>query len=586
MSLNLPDIHYAPVALDTETTGLYPDEGARITTISAASEGWADVWDVRGWKVADWAEFHDWATQQRLIFQNAKFDMHMFLRGSPDPQDYERQLFWDTKEATGLLWPVGPKIVGTNHVPQYTTSLKPVSEWLWGAVETEEKRRLDEFLKAQPKKLQKRYDLVPWNIHAPYAKQDAILTYRLWEKQVEDWSPELWVLMDRELRLETVLYRMETRGIGFDVEKGREVAGALRHSLQELATQLPVRPTRDQMVKYWWEDHELAPDWLPRTEKQEKVQLSEYVMWKLVNMKLPYAQQFRDYLQIKDALSRWYDDDAWLGKVGPDGRLRVDYQQNGAMTGRLSGRRVNLQAIPRNTTLSKHVPSVRKLFVPKAGCQLWAIDLSQAELRVATAISKCKLARHYIESGMDMHGETAKKIFRVTESSPDWEKDRYISKTINFAVLYAAGVDQIVSTIVEEGKIEFSAYEAQKILRQHRELYPEYHSETERALHKAKERGYLTTVSGRRIYFQPWERRFYKAFNNITQGNVAEVMKDIMIWIEWNYPNILLLQIHDEVVLEVPTDNLKIIYEIAQHIEEFTSDIFHIRMKADVKEWK
>lgn len=591
--MNLPDITGAPVAVDTETTGLYPDDGARITTVSVATEGFSAAFPFAlqgapNLSKQDYADLVTWLKKQRLIYQHMKFDNGMFLNGPPEgfpPVDLESNFYWDTKEATGLLWPVGPwKLNEKNHKKEYTTSLKPVSEWLWGPAATEAEKRLKEFLNTLPKGQRKRYDLVPWDILSSYTIQDVNLTYRLWLKQRHhnNDKPEYNPLLLREFELEKVLYRMENRGIGFDVEQGREVAGALRHSLEELATQLPVRPTRQQMVKYWWEEDDAAPGWLPRTEKTSQVQMDEYAMWKLAKLGYPFAQTFADYQSVKQALSKWYE--PWPEATGKDGRLRVDYRQNGAMTGRLSGARVPLQGIPQDHTLSKLVPSVRKLFVPKDGCELWEIDLSQAELRIATSIAKVKLARHYIETGMDMHAETAKKIFNT---DGDWKvepykKYRYIAKTTNFAVLYTAGAKTLVEQITREGKIDFTMAEAYKIMAEHKKLYPEYYRETDIAASKMRERGWVQLVSGRRIYFQPWEHRFYKAFNNVIQGNVAEAMKDIMIWIERHYPGILLLQIHDSVVLEVPkAEAHEVVTAIADYMENLTSDLFHIRMKAD-----
>src|SRR6266566_1269347 len=388
--LNLPDITGAPVAVDTETTGLYPDDGARLTTVSVATEGFSAAFPFAlqgapNLSQQDYADLVTWLKKQRLIFQNAKFDLTMFKRGYSPSIDLEDQFFWDTKEATGLLWPIGPwKLNEKNHQKEYTTSLKPVAEWLWGKKETEAEGRLKGFLSDLPKNLRKRYDLVPWPIHGPYSQQDAVLTYKLWQKQQHAVSAAV-LLIPRELELEKVLYRMENRGIGFDAERGRELANGLRLTLDQLSEQLPVRPTRQKMVKYWWDEDDAAPGWLNRTDKTGQVQLDEDALWKLAKMNYPFAQTFKDYLSVKDALSRWYDEDAWVGKVGSDGRLHVDYRQNGAMTGRLSGARVNLQAVPQDHTLSSLVPSVRELFTPKPGYELWEIDLSQAELRIATS---------------------------------------------------------------------------------------------------------------------------------------------------------------------------------------------------------
>lgn len=659
IDLGGPRIHTRRIALDTETSGLFVDSGARAATVSVAwhdSYGhWKDYFDlgdeeVRQWgggivtyraencgtidkpnminvisfawpfdqgvagtgkpeddgQGALWAEadnqpqvewdcllgFLEEACENhgvKLVFHHAKFDQHIMRAGTRNLQggiDLERYCGWDTQNVANLLW----AYTGT-------TGLKPTSSRLWGDAETEEAQKIKDYLAA--KKLSPgRWDLMPWDIIGTYADDDARKTIRLYEHQRELLTREAtfgtglfdgWLdgqqgrlnardAVARRMQTSQMLYRMEKRGLPFDVAGAAHASRELKKRVKKLKTELPFKPATLPMAKHYWfgegnvkgvEGLGLTPEAV--TDKGAP-QLNANIVRKLVERGVHGADVWRNVQKVSTADSRWYEGYAML--AGEDHRLRGSVRQNGTRSGRFSIERVQLQAIPHDYKLSGFqgldgIPTPRQLIgagVPE-GWQLWELDLANAEARVAAMMAGCKKMLQMIHQGMDLHGETAIELFQKYPEDHDWGKYRSVAKRANFSLIFGVGWEKLQDDIEEQTGVILGEGETRKLVRDWNNLYPEY----QRAIKKTASvvearqrqygRGWVQTANGERRWFVPGEES-HKAFNQRVQANLAQFGIDWWLfgdeYIESHLTEEelqtggLVMLIHDSMVLLLP----------------------------------
>lgn len=622
----LPDVSNLVVAFDTEASGLFPDEGARVSVVTLAwgedheletrcfpfDHGVLDKPDVRGMQaglfddapnlgIEEWEELCAWLLRQRLVAHNLPYDliiMHAGHRVWGRGVDLSPSAWWCTMSVLPIVFPKEPM------------GLKPTSARLWGEVERDAELKLQEWLKAhKDSRGNPRFDLAPWDLVSPYATKDAELCLRLYNHQqqlmAEGDVAEARELLDREVDHGICLYRMETRGVGFDVEGCREAANTLRRERDRLKRQL-VDAWRRQVTPAaarWWffDKHDYEATSLTNGGQPS---VDQDAISDLVGKSAPLAAEYERYNSLDTALSKWYD--AWPSMCGADGRLRPRYHQakeggekgkgRGTVSGRLSVQRVQLQAIPHDFRLPAGVPSIRSFFRPAPGHELWEVDISQAEVRVATFIAKCEPMRQVLTAGDDVHGATAQRVFGVDPTVEDWDRWRTLAKRLTFATLYGAGPRTFCRTLREQAGIDVPESQAREWLDDYRATFPEFLRLYRRAEQRVRDVGYVTYVTGRRRWFSDFERSFhpYKAMNQIIQGNVAEAMKIIKIEVEYEYPGVLLNEVHDSLMLEVPEgeQGRAVIKPVADLMLTILEDMFGrwdadhvIPWKVDSKRW-
>jgi DNA polymerase-1 len=238
-----------------------------------------------------------------------------------------------------------------------------------------------------------------------------------------------------------------------------------------------------------------------------------------------------------------------------DGRVHTSYNQAIAQTGRLSSSGPNLQNIPVRTEFGK---KIRAAFVAEPGKVLLSADYSQIELRVIAHIAKDPVMAEVFKAGRDIHTETAAKVYDVAEKKVT-PKMRRIAKIINFGIIYgvsAHGLRQQTGVSYEEGKNLINKYFA---------VHPAVKEYSDKMIAQAHELGYVETIFGRRRYLPEIKSSNFAvrgaaermAINMPVQGTAADLMKLAMIDIARELPQTsphsrLLLQVHDELVLEVP----------------------------------
>lgn len=589
------------VSFDTETSGLHwdPPDEARVAVVSYAWRNTSGkllskAHPTEGIGKSGWDRLIAGLSRCNLITHNGKFDCHMVEAGTTQGWpgiDLSEPVIWDTQVAEMVLEPLASV---TRLGAQTPLALKTISEkWgLLGGGEADLQQMIKDWHKKNKIKVSQGWSVrnMPWALIGPYAARDAELTYLLWElqtKRIENGEEWAGPIIEREMLLWQVLYNMERRGIGFNKEACNAAASDLKRELGRVGKSLPFLPTLPKAKAYFFGNGAGALNLVPykTTEKRGDPQLDEEVVGRLAAAKVPGGKEYQRYRQFESALTKWYAN--WPELAGRDDRLRTVHSQTNVRSGRLSVSRVQLQAIPHDSQLPTSVPTIRSFFRPRTGSKLFELDLKNAEVRVAAAITNCVNMKEIILAGKDVHDETCKRIFDKHPEDPEWKRYRDIAKRLTFGTIYGGGARALREAVALYTGVDLGPGEAESLIADYRDLYPEFYRTARRAEALAASRGFVRLVSGRQRWFAP-DEGYHKAFNAIIQGGVAEVMKDWMIAIERRVPTVLLLQIHDSLVIEVP-DNKESLAFIPNWIKEtgcqLFEDAFHFPFAADLKEW-
>ncbi len=595
------------VAYDTETSGLFVDDGARASTASVAwedpggvflertlREGPGDgthnrrltrvgkksreissvAWpfdqglsytgkpedhgqgtifpDAPNLDPEEWTALLEWLQLlgakkgPYLVFHHFKFDAHITraglrTRGRTSGAELVDLVAWDTQNVADLLWGWEP-----------TTALKATSQRIFGDAADDEQQKVKDYLRKN-KLPTGRWDLLPWNVIGEYADKDAFLTLRLQMYQqwvIDEGLDGEWLTgtqgklhvsdaVQRRLQVSQMLYRMELRGLPFAAQEVGRVAAELRKREKQLVTELPFTPATIPAAKHYWFGHGknkagvqgLGMNALSLTESGQP-QLNAYVVRKLAERGTPGVEVWRNLTKVKTANERWYS--GWGSMLGDDGRLRGNIRQNGTVSGRFSISRVQLQAIPHNFRLEGYsvlegVPTPRDLIglgVPE-GYQLWELDLANAELRVAALMAGCQRMLSLIGEGADLHGDAATQLFDAHPGSRDWGKIRGVAKRANFSLIFGVGWEKLQADIDTQTGVVLTDLEAQKLVHDWNNLYPEYQRAIRMTSRVVRNRqikhakGWVQALNGERRWFGRDEET-HKAFNQRVQSNLAQ----------------------------------------------------------------
>ena len=262
--------------------------------------------------------------------------------------------------------------------------------------------------------------------------------------------------------------------------------------------------------------------------------------------------EYRQYAKLKSTYA-----DGLLKALDPDGRVRTRFQMTVTATGRLSSTEPNLQNIPTRTDLGSEI---RRMFVPAEGCVLVDADYSQIELRLLAHISGDPAMQAAFTSGQDIHSATAAQVFHVAPEDVTHEMRRR-AKAVNFGIVYgisAFSLSQDIGVSVAEAKAYMDAYFA---------TFPGVRRYMDAVVEQARETGYVETLFHRRRDLPELSssNRNLRAFgervalNMPIQGTAADIMKLAMIavWkgLRETIPEArLVLQVHDELIVECPED--------------------------------
>ena len=278
------------------------------------------------------------------------------------------------------------------------------------------------------------------------------------------------------------------------------------------------------------------------------------VLEQLAAMGHEVPQLLMEYRELSKLKSTYVD--ALPTYINPEtGRIHTSFNQVGAATGRLSSADPNLQNIPVRTERGE---SIRRAFIAAPGCQLLVADYSQIELRLLAHFSGDQAFVEAFERGGDIHRQTAAVIFGVTQAQVSAEM-RARAKTINFATIYGQGAAALAR------QLGITPDEAKAFIQHYFERFAGVRAWLDRTIAEARQKGYVETLFGRRRYIIELKDRNFtvRAFgertatNSPLQGSAADLIKVAMIHLhaalrEERLATRLVLQVHDELVLEAP----------------------------------
>jgi len=435
-------------------------------------------------------------------------------------------------------------------------------------------------------------DQIPVEKVTPYAAADVDMTLRLVEsvdRPLREDERLRHIFDTLELPLIYVLKDMELAGIKLDVDILRQMSQLMARRLGELEQDIHRVAGLAFNVNSTQQLSEILFDRLGLpTEGLKKTKSGFYSTAAGVLEKLQGQHEIIDLILEQRGLAKLISTyvDALPGLVNPQtGRLHTNYNQIGISTGRLSSSNPNLQNIPIRTEQGREI---RRAFVAEPGHQLIAADYSQVELRIVAHIAQDEGLLQAFANDEDIHASTAAAVLGL----PIEEVDKYqrrIAKTVNFGLIYGQSAFGLAQST------GMSRDEARDFINTYFERYPGIKRYIDETKKMAAEQGYVETLLGRRRDFSNLaemkgpqrgaaER---EAINMPIQGTAADIMKQAMIDLHARLRaeqsrSRILLQVHDELVLEAPEDELA---DAARLTQQVMSSAFELRvpLKVDVE---
>ncbi|WP_067215597.1 DNA polymerase I [Marinomonas gallaica] len=427
---------------------------------------------------------------------------------------------------------------------------------------------------------QKTFNQIELEQAAFYAAEDADITLRLHEAimpKLEKEGDLISVLKDIELPLVPVLAKMEQTGALIDPELLHAQSAEIASKLQEIEIKAHEAagesfnlssPKQLQVILF-------EKQGLPVIKKTPKGQPStaEPILQELAEQyELPrLIMEHRSLAKLKSTYT-----DKLPEMLQKTGRIHTSYHQAITATGRLSSTDPNLQNIPIRTTEGRRI---RQAFIAPEGYKLIAADYSQIELRIMAHLSQDKGLLDAFAHDQDVHKATAAEVFDTTADEVTSEQRRR-AKAINFGLIYGMSAFGLAK------QLGIGRPEAQKYVQRYFERYPGVRTYMDNTRESAKEKGYVETIFGRRLYLpeikaknammrQAAERT---AINAPMQGSAADIIKRAMInmhdWLADTDLDVkMIMQVHDELIFEVAEKDLDAAQEKIVEIMQNSSQI-------------
>ena len=417
---------------------------------------------------------------------------------------------------------------------------------------------IDELIGPKGKNQRSMRDLSPTLVYE-YAAEDADVTLRLKNKL----EPELKryecedLFYNIEMPLMPVLAEMEMNGVCLDTESLKETSKILTNRLKEIEHRIYELAGKSFNIASPKQVGTILFDELHIVEKPKKTKTGQYVTSEEVLQQLKNKHEIvsdiLEYRGLTKLLGTYID--TLPNLINPrTGHIHTSFNQTVTATGRLSSSDPNLQNIPIRGEDGKEI---RKAFVPENGCLFFSADYSQIELRVMAHLSNDANMIAVFREGKDLHAATAANIYKkpIDEVTRD---ERTKSKRANFGIIYGITVFGLAE------RLDISRDEAKQLIDGYFTTFPEVHDYMEQAKQKAREKGYVTTLFGRRRYLPDINsanatvRGFAErnAINAPIQGTAADIIKVAMIRIHNRFKaegikSKMILQVHDELNFSV-----------------------------------
>ena len=424
-----------------------------------------------------------------------------------------------------------------------------------------------------------------------YAAQDADFALRLeahLRAQMDGKQLEMYEKM--ELPVAQVLFEMERNGVQIDrAELSRQSAelGAELMKLEQEAYAAAGQPfnlnSPKQLQEILFDKMGIPTKGLKKTAKGG-ISTNEAVLEQLApDYPLPkIILQNRSLAKLKSTYT-----DKLPEMISPkDGRVHTTYAQAIAITGRLASNNPNLQNIPIRTAEGRRV---RRAFTAPQGSVIVSADYSQIELRIMAHLSGDKTLITAFQNGEDVHRRTAAEVFGIVPENVSPEQRRY-AKTINFGLIYGMGQYGLAKSLGIDN------ISAKNFIDRYFARYPGVAEYMQRTKEQAAAQGYVETLFGRRLYLPDIHNKNANAragaeraaINAPMQGTASDLIKRAMIdvsrWlVSGSLKSKLIMQVHDELVLEVPEDELDLVKEkLPQIMAKVDEGMLNVPLVAEV----
>lgn len=409
------------------------------------------------------------------------------------------------------------------------------------------------------------FDKVPLEKALTYAAEDADITFQLHSflkpRLFTDHLCTVYETLERPLV--SVLVAMEYRGIKVDPLILKKLSGDFEKRLHEIEKQIHQDvgtsfnlASPKQLGEVLFEKLKLPGG---KKGKTGAYSTSADVLESLAEQGFSIIEKIQEWRQLSKLKSTYTD--TLPQQINPKtGRVHTSYAMAVTSTGRLASSDPNLQNIPTRTEDGK---KIRSAFVASPGTTFLSVDYSQIELRLLAHMAHLPELEEAFRQGKDIHAETASQVFGVPlqEITPDL---RYRAKAINFGIIYG------ISPFGLARQLGISRESAAESIQTYFKCYPGIQSYMEQMKQEAREKGYVTTLLGRRCYIpdihsrDPNRRGFAErqAINAPLQGGNADIIKKAMIKLdrllkENSLDAYMLLQVHDELIFEITQQDLE-----------------------------
>ncbi|MCK5136871.1 MAG: DNA polymerase I [Bacteroidales bacterium] len=561
---------------DTETTGLDPIEAELVGIAFSWKAHKAtyvafrnDTREVRSWINELAAPFQD--PRIGKIGQNLKFDLHILKNYEIDVKG----VLFDTMVAHYILNPNQKHNLNILAEQYLDYSMVKIEELIG-----KKGARQASFRSVDPEKAKE------------YAGEDADVTLQLSEilrKQLAEQG--LNSLSEKiEMPLVPVLMKMEHQGVKLDVEALRIFAGDLREQIVVTVDEIHKLAgvefnisSPKQLGEVLFERMKIVSD--PKKTKTKQYATGEEILFQL-REKHPIVPKVLEYRSLRKLLSTYVEALPKLVKART-GKIHTSFNQAQVTTGRLSSNNPNLQNIPVREERGREI---RRAFITGEEHNIFlSADYSQIELRLMAHLSSDKQLIEAFVNNEDIHTATAAKIYKVESGSVSREM-RSKAKTANFGIIYG------ISAFGLSQRMHISRTEAKQLIDGYFETYPGVRAFMDECIRKAREKGYVETMYGRRRYLPDILSRNSvvrgnaerNAINSPIQGSAADVVKIAMVQIQSAFEKEklktgMILQVHDELNFDVWPDELERVKQIVKEKMENAS-VLQVPLVVDMGE--
>lgn len=560
-AINLEEV----IGLDTETTGLGESDRAFQVIVSTAQEDY--VFDERSCpSFMTGLNFTLKFKKKIVVFQHAKFDIRMCasigIEFHPDTE------FVDDNSLA--------RLVRNDHFGARAYSLGAQAKRELGDEKLD--KEIKDFIKAnnlyEDRKnffgeVEKapRYDWVPLDLMTKYSSKDGNLTRKLYFKYMSLLDAREKDVAANENRLIKTCYKMERRGLKINVPR---TIKALYHEQGLIdSSKLKYKELTGQDYVNSAKSVQKVLDYrLPLTEDGNP-SLTDDVIEEIISGGIPkdveIATTVRFIRGYEKRVGTYFK--SYLNFMDSEHVIHPTMWIAGTRTGRFSYSDPNLQNIPKDSEEERDTYSVRECFEPRPGRTYVSFDFKQMEYCMMAAYANETEIIRAVMNGADFHQATA-DLLGIT---------RKLAKTLNFAILYGAGVEKIA------WMLGITVSEARRLKDKYFMALPKVEALVDRIIRTGRSRGYVTNWFGRKLYA---DRQFaYALPNHLIQGGGADVVKVAMNRID-EHPELgklwMVLQVHDQLVFELTDEEMKYIPLIKKTMEEVFPEMNGMKLSVDV----